>query len=418
MGSISADSLDPLMSDQDNESGVQWAMKHQEGSGRRHIPRWRRITLAELLLIILISFTIVLISISLAFKPTDKQCARQLSVYSPAMDAVEYIEYDFDNAFGSQSIYRGPPTDEREAAWHALTALHGFEIPAHQLASLNRSTEGLRRVPEDIGTGFVGFLEVFHQLHCLNGGDICETNALLCSYSANERAEYSARAVRISELLANPSSRICTLARALNSIGRQYARPLTRAKPKVKSHANIRLGNGLGLPYHQPLNSLTVYYHFCSSNPNTMRHFSYLALFALGAQQVICAPVTLAENPVVANIQDRARVNPVAANIDPSKSDNVGVFINDDDVKRGVGVVVKPDNVAVVEKPDVAKRGVGVVVKPDNVGVVVKPDNIAVVEKPDVAKRGVGVVVKPDVGVVVKPDNVAVVEKPDAQSEA
>ncbi|GAW15925.1 hypothetical protein ANO14919_053470 [Xylariales sp. No.14919] len=168
MGSISADSLDPLMSDQDNESGVQWAMKRQEGSGRRHIPSWRRITLAELLLIILISFTIALISISLAFKPTDKQCARQLSVYSPAMDAVEYIEYDFDNAFGSQSIYRGPPTDEREAAWHALTALHGFEIPAHQLASLNRSTEGLRRVPEDIGTGFVGFLEVFHQLHCLN----------------------------------------------------------------------------------------------------------------------------------------------------------------------------------------------------------------------------------------------------------
>ena len=36
------------------------------------------------------------------------------------MEAVDYVEYDFDNAFDSKTIYRGPPTPERDAAWAKL----------------------------------------------------------------------------------------------------------------------------------------------------------------------------------------------------------------------------------------------------------------------------------------------------------
>jgi hypothetical protein len=36
------------------------------------------------------------------------------------MGAVDYVEYDFDNAFDSKNIYRGPPTFERDAAWAKL----------------------------------------------------------------------------------------------------------------------------------------------------------------------------------------------------------------------------------------------------------------------------------------------------------
>ena len=38
------------------------------------------------------------------------------------MEAVEYVEFDNDNAFDSHSIYRGPPTPEREDAWMRITA--------------------------------------------------------------------------------------------------------------------------------------------------------------------------------------------------------------------------------------------------------------------------------------------------------
>jgi hypothetical protein len=42
------------------------------------------------------------------------------------------------------------------------------EIPANEIAGLNRSeTDNLKHVPEDVGTGYVAILEVFHQLHCL-----------------------------------------------------------------------------------------------------------------------------------------------------------------------------------------------------------------------------------------------------------
>lgn len=111
----------------------------------------------------------VLIVIALTRRPTDQQCSKQLSVYSPALEAIEYIEYDFAAEFNSTNIYRGPPTPEREDAWFNLTYKHAVEIPEDKIAELNRSpADNLKHVPEDVGTGYVAILEVFHQLHCLN----------------------------------------------------------------------------------------------------------------------------------------------------------------------------------------------------------------------------------------------------------
>jgi hypothetical protein len=40
---------------------------------------------------------------------------------APLLPVVEYHDIDFDNAFNSTSIYRGPPVREREEAWERLT---------------------------------------------------------------------------------------------------------------------------------------------------------------------------------------------------------------------------------------------------------------------------------------------------------
>ncbi|USW53775.1 Putative mycotoxin biosynthesis protein UstYa [Septoria linicola] len=72
-------------------------------------------------------------------RDTDQECAAQLSMYSPAIEAVEYIDFDFDDDFNVSSIYRGPPTPEREAAWLDMTYKHGVEIPEDKLEKLNRT---------------------------------------------------------------------------------------------------------------------------------------------------------------------------------------------------------------------------------------------------------------------------------------
>lgn len=93
-----------------------------------------------LLLMTLCVLVMALIGISLTRKPTDNQCARQLSMWcksfgdleafkharltflpAPALEAVEYVTFDFDDAFNSTSKYRGPPTPEVEEAWFNLT---------------------------------------------------------------------------------------------------------------------------------------------------------------------------------------------------------------------------------------------------------------------------------------------------------
>lgn len=39
---------------------------------------------------------------------------------APLHEAVEYEEYDFENPFAHKSPYRGPPTNEIDAAWTDL----------------------------------------------------------------------------------------------------------------------------------------------------------------------------------------------------------------------------------------------------------------------------------------------------------
>lgn len=101
---------------------------------------------------------------------SDRECSAQASFWFPLLDVVEYEEYDFADAFDSQSIYRGPPVPERENAWIQLTHKHAVEIPEDKLPYLNRSHDpsDLRHVPENVGTGYIAIIEVSHQLHCLN----------------------------------------------------------------------------------------------------------------------------------------------------------------------------------------------------------------------------------------------------------
>ncbi|KAI1323301.1 hypothetical protein F5Y16DRAFT_384195 [Xylariaceae sp. FL0255] len=135
--------------------------------GLSSLNRLSRIVL--ILLCFLVIFTLGAAVAILLYRPTDQYCARQLSVWSPVLDAVEYTSQDFDNSFAHKTEYRGPPTDEVEAAWLRLTNKHEIIIPESRLAALNRSLKTYpAKVQTASGTGYRANVEVFHQLHCLN----------------------------------------------------------------------------------------------------------------------------------------------------------------------------------------------------------------------------------------------------------
>lgn len=162
----SFDDLSSSATDVDERSNDDYALESLHTRTRS----WRWIKNPLLASIISLNVLVAaLIVVALTRKPTDQQCSTQLSTYSPLLDSIEYIEYDFAAEFNSTNKYRGPPTPEREDAWYNLTYKHAVEIPADKIAELNRTeADNLKRVPEDVGTGYVAIIEVFHQLHCLN----------------------------------------------------------------------------------------------------------------------------------------------------------------------------------------------------------------------------------------------------------
>ncbi|TQV92590.1 tat pathway signal sequence [Cordyceps javanica] len=89
---------------------------------------------------------------------------------APIFPSLDFWEGDFQNDFARESIYRGPPTREREQAWDELWHHQGVGVSEEGLIALkktqgkylqtNRSTAANRE--------YYALVEMFHQLHCLN----------------------------------------------------------------------------------------------------------------------------------------------------------------------------------------------------------------------------------------------------------
>ncbi|KNG86942.1 hypothetical protein ANOM_004193 [Aspergillus nomiae NRRL 13137] len=90
---------------------------------------------------------------------------------APIIEAgiIRYTSYNIAGDFEQPSVYRGRPTNTTEAEWKKLFIAPGINIPETKLPLLNKSsTVNWLRTPEDKGDGYIGYLEVFHQLHCLH----------------------------------------------------------------------------------------------------------------------------------------------------------------------------------------------------------------------------------------------------------
>ncbi|KAJ3528758.1 hypothetical protein NM208_g10061 [Fusarium decemcellulare] len=131
---------------------------------------WLRYML-YMLLLVLYSFALV------TYVPrrcSDTECGKQVSIWSPMNEAIEYFESDLNTEFDHQTQYRGPPTPELETAWDKLWRFDPVPFPANKLPLVNRSggmlnDEKLARLGDGGKEAPVAAnFEVFHQLHCLN----------------------------------------------------------------------------------------------------------------------------------------------------------------------------------------------------------------------------------------------------------
>ncbi|KAF4611375.1 hypothetical protein G7Y89_g15637 [Cudoniella acicularis] len=122
--------------------------------------RWYLVALlCSIIILILTTATLIMLVILNHKSSSNQKLAIQSSVWSPLIEAdvVEYQETTWNNAFGVQNIYRGPPTPEREAAWENLTFTteHGVIIPENKISLFNEiDPSKLVRVPSEFGPGY------------------------------------------------------------------------------------------------------------------------------------------------------------------------------------------------------------------------------------------------------------------------
>ncbi|KAH8888125.1 hypothetical protein GQ53DRAFT_826682 [Thozetella sp. PMI_491] len=99
-------------------------------------------------------------------KPSDLDCVKSMSSWSPALDVLDHKWETFQNGFGDKSIYRGLPNEMLEGAWNASLPEHPFVVPKADVVNLGIQTS------DDFVTdghgGVLAQLEVFRNLGCLN----------------------------------------------------------------------------------------------------------------------------------------------------------------------------------------------------------------------------------------------------------
>ncbi|PCG92820.1 Protein of unknown function DUF3328 [Penicillium occitanis (nom. inval.)] len=109
-------------------------------------------------------------SIETTYFTTENDCARRLSVYSPAYDAIEYVETGLYDAFGGDE-YIGRPTERTEKAWRGLWQHEAILVEDWAMPMLNRTKTDLRfyeYIETDDASGYTAWLKVYHQLACLD----------------------------------------------------------------------------------------------------------------------------------------------------------------------------------------------------------------------------------------------------------
>ncbi|KAI8627964.1 hypothetical protein F5Y19DRAFT_486539 [Xylariaceae sp. FL1651] len=127
----------------------------------------------------LLALSVTLFISARGIQPTDLECVRSMSSWSPAWEAVDHQWETFQNTFSEKSKYRGQPTHELEEAWNAVIFEDPFVIPASRIELVSKKGDDFVK---NVDGGIVAHLEVSRNLACLN---------LLRQHTYREAYDYS-----------------------------------------------------------------------------------------------------------------------------------------------------------------------------------------------------------------------------------
>jgi len=92
---------------------------------------------------------------------SQNNCAPHGLIYSPAREALKYETKIFTSDV-YDNLFAGPPRPELDDAWHDLLKDMHIKLTKEEVEAL-----GVRTLELSDHSGFVGSLEVYHDLHCL-----------------------------------------------------------------------------------------------------------------------------------------------------------------------------------------------------------------------------------------------------------
>ncbi|KZT69700.1 hypothetical protein DAEQUDRAFT_785292 [Daedalea quercina L-15889] len=147
---------------------AEWSDSDQETSAKSRLRRLLPWILHAMLL------CMSLIILFYAYKVQDEQCTKRLSIYSPALEVVEYKTVVFDGVLDWPSEYRGPPSEAIDYAWDKISLNNSHKImplriQESDLEKMGQSTRpSMARFRHEDGGGILAGMEIGHQLHCLD----------------------------------------------------------------------------------------------------------------------------------------------------------------------------------------------------------------------------------------------------------
>ncbi|KAF7886837.1 uncharacterized protein EAF02_003484 [Botrytis sinoallii] len=97
-------------------------------------------------------------------------------IIAPILDAIDIplSTWRLNGTFlerENESIYRQPPSPEVDAAWARIETQDPIPISREDLINQGKNPDLYAKFPESFGFGpdaFIGRIDVFHQIHCLN----------------------------------------------------------------------------------------------------------------------------------------------------------------------------------------------------------------------------------------------------------
>ncbi|KAF2092600.1 hypothetical protein NA57DRAFT_16571, partial [Rhizodiscina lignyota] len=92
---------------------------------------------------------------------------------APAIKAIEYQNVNYNGGINTTNEFRGygPPTPIIDDAWSAISLrVSGFRIFEEDFSKMGKRVDEKpwHKLPDEKGGGYVGMIEAFHLLHCLD----------------------------------------------------------------------------------------------------------------------------------------------------------------------------------------------------------------------------------------------------------